>query len=166
MITLSPPNEKITAMNRLNFFAAILTCLFSVAALAIELPAPCGSVPGARHLAWRQREFCGFLHFTVNTFTGREWGCGDESEKVFNPADFDAGQIACTARDAGVKELVLTSDACKKYGLKFGVYLSPWDRNRADYGTPEYITHYRDQFRELLANYGPISEAGLFAEKS
>ena len=50
------------------------------------------------------------------------------------------------------------SEACHKYGLKFGVYLSPWDRNRADYGTPEYITYYRNQIRELLANYGPIFE--------
>ena len=50
------------------------------------------------------------------------------------------------------------SDACKEYGLKLGIYLSPWDRNRADYGTPEYITYFRNQLRELLTNYGPIFE--------
>lgn len=50
------------------------------------------------------------------------------------------------------------SDACKKYGLKFGVYLSPWDRNRADYGTPSYITYYRNQLKELFTQYGPIFE--------
>jgi alpha-L-fucosidase len=50
------------------------------------------------------------------------------------------------------------SDAARKYGLKFGVYLSPWDRNRADYGTPSYITYYRNQLKELFTKYGPIFE--------
>jgi alpha-L-fucosidase len=49
--------------------------------------------------------------------------------------------------------------ACKEFGLKFGVYLSPWDRNRADYGKPEYITYFRDQLTEVLTNYGPVFEA-------
>ena len=54
-----------------------------------------------------------------------------------------------------VKEL---SDACKEYDLKMGLYLSPWDRNHSDYGSPEYITYYRNQLRELLTNYGEIFE--------
>lgn len=50
------------------------------------------------------------------------------------------------------------SDACKKFGLKFGVYLSPWDRNHTEYGGPEYVAYYRDQLREIFANYGPVFE--------
>ncbi len=50
------------------------------------------------------------------------------------------------------------ADACKEYGLKFGIYLSPWDRNSAEYGKPEYITYFRNQLTELLTNYGEIFE--------
>lgn len=49
-------------------------------------------------------------------------------------------------------------EACSEYGLKFGVYLSPWDRNRADYGEHSYIEYYRNQLVELLTNYGDIFE--------
>jgi alpha-L-fucosidase len=54
-----------------------------------------------------------------------------------------------------VREL---SEACRDYGLKMGIYLSPWDRNHPDYGKPEYLTYYRNQLRELLTNYGDIFE--------
>lgn len=50
------------------------------------------------------------------------------------------------------------AEACKRHGLKFGVYLSPWDRNHADYGRPVYLDDYRNQLRELLTEYGEISE--------
>ena len=48
--------------------------------------------------------------------------------------------------------------ACRADGLKFGVYLSPWDRNRADYGSPSYIEYYRNQLRELFAAHKPVFE--------
>lgn len=171
----------------------ILVAGFGAVCVAVEAPAPYGPVPTPRQLIRQTNEFYGFLHFTVNTFTDREWGNGDEDEKIFAPSNFDAGQIVRTAKMAGMKCLILTckhhdgfclwpsaytehsvknslwkngrgdvvkaiSDACHQYGLKFGVYLSPWDRNNANYGRPEYITYYRNQLRELLSRYGPVYE--------
>lgn len=57
-----------------------------------------------------------------------------------------------------LKEL---SEACREYGLKFGVYISPWDRNHPLYGTPKYNRVFKDQWREILSNYGEVFESWL-----
>jgi alpha-L-fucosidase len=61
-------------------------------------------------------------------------------------------------RGDALKEL---SEACKEYGLKFGVYISPWDRNHPLYGTPKYNRVFKDQWREILTRYGEVFESWL-----
>lgn len=49
-------------------------------------------------------------------------------------------------------------EACRRDSLKFGVYLSPWDRNRTDYGSSSYIEYYRNQLKELFLQHSPVFE--------
>jgi alpha-L-fucosidase len=72
-------------------------------------PEPFGPVPSERHLAWHQMEFYAFVHFNMNTFTNMEWGYGDESPDLFNPAELDCRQWARVCKEAGMKGIILTA---------------------------------------------------------
>jgi alpha-L-fucosidase len=159
----------------------------------IKPPAAFGPLPTQKQINWQEMESYAFIHFSLNTFTNKEWGYGDESPELFNPTHLDARQWARVAKAAGMKGIILVAKhhdgfclwpsaytersvknspwkngkgdvvkelaaACKEYGLKLGLYLSPWDRNNADYGKPAYITYFRNQLKELLTNYGAIFE--------
>ena len=59
-------------------------------------------VPEPRQVRYQERGFIGFIHFTINTFTDREWGDGTEDPSVFAPTALDPRQWARTAREAGM----------------------------------------------------------------
>jgi len=157
-----------------------------------ELP-PTQVVPTPEQVAYQEMEILGFVHFSMNTFTDREWGFGDEPAELFQPTELDTDQWARVAAEVGIGELILTakhhdgftlwpsafshhsvSDApwrdgagdvvadfvasARRYGLKVGLYVSPWDRNHPDYGREAYLEAYRGQLTELLTGYGDINE--------
>ena len=142
-----------------------------------------------RHLT--ETPFYAFVHFSPNTYTGLEWGTGEEDPAIFNPTELDCDQWCEAIKSAGMTGAVLTakhhdgfclwqskytehcmknspykngkgdivrefSDACRRHGLKFGFYLSPWDRNSKLYGSDEYNDYYKAQLTELLTDYGEI----------
>lgn len=75
------------------------------------------------------------------------------------PSQFTDYSVRNTPWKNGKGDIVREmADACREYGLKLGIYLSPWDRNHPDYGKPAYLTYFRNQLRELLTNYGEIFE--------
>jgi alpha-L-fucosidase len=151
-------------------------------------------VPTKQQYEWQQMELTAFIHFGINTFTGREWGDGTENPALFNPTNFDAEQWVTSLQKAGFNMIILTAkhhdgfclwptkttshsvahspwrtgqgdvvrevkEACEKYNMKFGIYLSPWDRNAESYGnSPRYNALYAEQLTELLSNYGEVHE--------
>ncbi len=76
------------------------------------------------------------------------------------PSRFTAHSVKASPWMNGQGDVVReVADACRKAGLKFGVYLSPWDRHEPSYGdSPRYNEHFKNQLRELLTGYGEISE--------
>ena len=62
---------------------------------------PMAVVPTKQQIRYQRTELIGFIHFTVNTFTDKEWGDGTESPAIFNPSELDARQWAQAAKDAG-----------------------------------------------------------------
>lgn len=159
-------------------------------------PAPYGAIPTVRQVEWQRMEYYAFIHFGLNTFTGREWGYGDEEASAFNPKNFNADEIVKTLKAGGMKGMIYTAkhhdgwcawptkstthnitkskwkdgkgdvvrefaDACKKNDMKFGIYVSPWDRNHAEYAKPGYTAAYHKQIEELFTNYGDLFELWL-----
>jgi alpha-L-fucosidase len=171
----------------------LLLCSWILISCNEEEPDALFPIPNEKQLEWFNMEYYGFIHFGPNTFTGNEWGHGDENPDVFNPTAIDTDQWARICKEAGMKGIVLTakhhdgfclwpsnysthtvreskwmdgkgdilkmlSASCKKYDLKLGIYLSPWDMNHPDFTTDKYNDVYVETIKEVLANYGDIFE--------
>lgn len=124
-------------------------------------------IPSANQYKYQKDELAAFCHFGMNTYTGSEWGNGQEKPEQFAlKNDFDAETLVKTLHDAGFKKLIVTakhhdgfciwpsqytthdsqtagyegdvlaeiSEACTKYNMDMGLYLSPWDVNAKSYG--------------------------------
>lgn len=78
------------------------------------------------------------------------------------PSDYTDYSVAASPYKDGKGDIVGDlAQACERHGLKMGLYLSPWDRHQATYGTDAYVQYYQNQLRELLTRYGTISEVWL-----
>lgn len=94
--------------------------------------------PTPQQLRWQREELAMFVHFTVNTFTGREWGDGRESPQVFDPRRLDARQWARTAKETGFRSMILTAKHHDGFCLwptattAHSVAGSPWKGGRGD----------------------------------
>lgn len=180
-------------MKKLVLLCSLCFVILNSCKESVAPPAPFGPLPTQKQLSWHHMEFYAFVHFSLNTFTNKDWGYGDESPELFNPIALDTRQWARIVKDAGMKGIIITAkhhdgfclwpsaytersvknspwkngkgdlvkelaESCREYGLKLGIYLSPWDRNHPEYGKPGYITYFRNQLKELLTNYGDVFE--------
>ena len=132
-------------LNRRRFLAT--TGGMAAGALLLPGALPAQRLPGTGHarprptpsqLAWQREELALFVHFTVNTFTGREWGTGRESPRIFDPQRLDVRQWASTARRCGFGSMILTAKHHDGFCLwptrttGHSVRNSPWRDGKGD----------------------------------
>ncbi|MEW6512030.1 MAG: alpha-L-fucosidase [Bacteroidota bacterium] len=107
-------------------------------------------VPSPQQLRWQQWEMGMFIHFGVNTFTGKEWGDGIEDPAIFNPVHLDARQWMRAARSAGLRYAVLTAKHHDGFCLwpskvtEHSVKHSPWRGGEGDV-VREFIDAAREE---------------------
>ena len=168
----------------------VMTLKTQIAPNAENEPRPVFPVPTDRQWKWQQTEFYAFFHYGMNTYTGKEWGNGDEDVNRFAPtAKPDPRQWLEAVKEAGmtggiavvkhhdgfclwptettdhkssnssspnaqVNIAELFAKAAQDLKMKYGFYVSPWDRNSGLYGTDSYV---KDVFLKQcaeLAKYG------------
>lgn len=153
-------------------------------------PAPVHPLPQERQVKWMETEFYAFFHYGMDTFTGEEWGYGNEEVSTYAPTAIpDPAQWLETARKAGMRGGIAVvkhhdgfclwptattthrvsgddstpagfnvakafAKAAQDMHMKYGFYVSPWDRSTALYGTDRYVTEIFLKQCEELTKYG------------
>ena len=106
---------------------------------AVKPPAPCGAVPTERQVNWLRMEWYAFVHFGINTFTGKEWGYGDEKPELFNPSGFDPESAAKVFKKAGMAGMIYTAKHHDGFCLwptgstTHNITRSPWKKGKGGY---------------------------------
>lgn len=99
---------------------------------------PFGPIPSQKQMDWQEMEFYAFIHFSLNTFTNKEWGYGDESPQLFNPTALDTRQWARVVKEAGMKGIILVAKHHDGFCLWPSAYTersvknSPWKNGKGD----------------------------------
>ncbi|MDE6229510.1 MAG: alpha-L-fucosidase, partial [Muribaculaceae bacterium] len=153
-------------------------------------PAPVHPIPHPRQVKWMETEFYGFFHYGMNTFTGLEWGNGDEKESIYAPkGEPNPRQWLEACKAGGMKGGIAVvkhhdgfclwptettthnctkgsgqwaatnipekfAEAARDLDMKYGFYISPWDRNSAHYGKDTYVREVFLRQAAELAQYG------------
>jgi alpha-L-fucosidase len=106
---------------------------------SVPPPKPYGAVPSERQLQWHELETIGMVCLSLNTFTGKGWGAGNEPASMFNPKKFDARQIVRATKAGGLKGLIIVAKHCggfclwpSKYNDHYTVKNSPWRNGKGD----------------------------------
>lgn len=112
-------------------------------------------VPSDRQFRWQQLELTAFFHFGINTFTNNEWGRGNEEPSLFNPSELDARQWIKVAKEAGIKQVILTAKHHDGFCLwpsrftRHTVAESPWNEGRGD-----VVREVSEACREFQIGFG------------
>ncbi len=115
----------------------LLAAVLSIPIMAQDIP-PMPVVPTPEQIAYQEQELIGFIHYTVNAFTDKEWGDGKENPAIFNPSQLSTDQWAKVARQAGMKQLIITAkhhDGFCLWPSRFtdhSVKSSPWRNGQGD----------------------------------
>lgn len=94
--------------------------------------------PSTQQIDYQQREMLGFIHFGMNTFTGKEWGTGKEDPMIFNPTKLDADSWVKTFKDAGITGVILVAKHHDGFCLwpskytKHSIANCPWKNGQGD----------------------------------